>query len=261
MRRAVGLSAQTLPGISPSRLVELARIGGFDCVGLTIDPAAWTAGDVIATRRALGDAGVVLQDVEVIRLEHRVTDAMRRQIDLAADLGAGWIITVSFNDDLAATGDLLAALVAHAAGSGVAPILEFGRFTSVGTLAAARRIAVRAGAPILLDPLHLARSGGTAADIADIPSTLLPYAQICDAGPAPAQDDPATLLAEARSERLDLGCGLLDLRAFVAALPPEVTLMNEVRSAAMAASFADPVAHVRHLGETMRRWLAQGEDA
>ena len=89
----------------------------------------------------------------------------------------------------------------------------------------------------------------------------MPYAQICDAGPAPAGVDRATVLAEARAERRDLGCGVLDLHAFVAALPTGTTLMNEVRSAAMTASFADPVAHVRHLGETMRRWLAQGEGA
>jgi sugar phosphate isomerase/epimerase len=255
--RAIGLSAQTITGIVPARLVELARIGGFDRVGLGIDPAAWTAADVAQVRRALADEGVALQDVEVIRLDDRVTDDMRRQIDLAAELDAGWIITVSFNDDADATAALLAELVGHAAGTGVMPILEFGRFTSVGSVEAALDIATRAGCPVLADPLHLARGGGTAASIAACPPGMLPYAQLCDAGPPPAATDRPTLLTEAREHRRDIGEGVLDLRGFVAALPPETCLMNEVRSTALTHAFTDPAAHARHLGATMRRWLAE----
>lgn len=259
MAHPIGLSAQTIPGAPPSRLVELARIGGFDRVGLGVDPSEWTKGDVLRVRRTLAEEGVLLQDVEVIRLGDRVTSDMRGQIDIAAELGAGWIITVSFNDDPTATTDLLAELVGHATGSGTMPILEFGRFTSVGSLEIARAIATAAGCPILLDPLHLARSGGNVERVRALPADVLPYAQLCDAGPPPRETDRAALLEEARRERLDLGCGLLDLYGFVAALPPEIPLMNEVRSAALAARFPDPDAHARHLGRTMRQWLEETE--
>lgn len=259
MTRPIGLSAQTIPNIPPLRLVELARIGGFDRVGLTVEPSQWTAKDVARVRRGLVDEAVVLQDIEVIRLSDRVTCDMRRQIDIAAELGAGWIITVSFNDNVAATIDLLGELVAHASGSGAMPILEFGRFTSIGSVEDARSAGTAAGCPILLDPLHLARSGGDAGAVRSLPATLLPYAQICDAGPPPTNQDRATLLEEARHERRDLGCGTLDLRAFVEALPAGIALMNEVRSAAMAATFRDPQSHARHLGRTMRRWLMEME--
>ncbi len=255
MSRPIGLAAQTVPGIAPWQTIEIAAAAGFAQVGIIIDPDGWGKGDTARVRAALHATGLILQDVEVIRLHAEVTPAMLRLLDIAADLGAAHVITVSFSDDAARTMAMLDVLADHAKGSGSTPILEFGRFTGVGTLGEALSIARRCGVPILLDPLHLARSGGGAVDLAGVPDEMMPYAQLCDAGPPPADADRARLLEEARGERLDIGAGLLDLDSFVRALPASVPLMNEVRSHTLDRRFSDPFAHARHLATTMRAWL------
>lgn len=261
MRRPIGLAAQSVTGMSPWQTVEVAAAAGFDRVGVVVDPETWPADGVRRVRDAIAATGLVLQDVEVIRLDGAVTDAIRRILDIAVELGASHVITISLTPDATRTADLLAELAGHVAGSGTAPILEFGRFTSVGTIDAAQALAASAGLPILVDPLHLARSGGTAADIRRVPPSMLPYVQVCDAGPPPDDAGPAALLAEARERRLDVGEGLLDLAGFLAALPPETPLMNEVRSASLTVALPDPLARARHLAGTMRAWLRRmGEE-
>ena len=262
MNRPIGLAAQVLPELTatPWRTVELAAAAGFDRVGVTVDPESWTAAATRRVRDALRAGGLFLQDVEVIRIRGDFSPDIARLLDIAGELGAAYVIAVSLLDDPVRTREVLAAAAAHAAGSGVVPILEFGRFTSVGTIEEAAGIAGAAGIPILLDPLHLARSGGTAAAIAAIPPGMLPYAQICDAGPPPRGIDATRLLAEAREERRDLGDGELDLAGFVAALARRLPLMNEVRSAALARAVPDPGARARRLAATMRASLRRWDE-
>lgn len=261
MRWPIGLAAQSVTGMSPWQTVEVAAAAGFDRVGVVVDPEIWPADGVRRVRDAIAATGLVLQDVEVIRLDGAVTDAIRRIVDVAAELGAPHIITISLAPDAARTADLLAGLADYVAGSGTTPILEFGRFTSVGTIGAAQAFAAAAGLPILVDPLHLARSGGTPEELRRVPAVMLPYVQVCDAGPPPDDSSPAALLAEARDRRLDVGEGLLDLAGFLAALPPETPLMNEVRSAALAVAMPDPLARARYLARTMRAWLRRMGEA
>ena len=99
--------------------------------------------------------------------------------------------------------------------------MEFMAFQPMSTLCDAVRICERVGhanARILIDTLHLDRSGGTAEDLADVDLSLVGYVHICDAV-AERPTDTAAMLDEARSARLYPGDGALPLRAMLDALP------------------------------------------
>ena len=79
----------------------------------------------------------------------------------------------------------------------------------------------------LVDAIHLSRTGGAPADLADVPPRYIRSAQLCD---APSQR-PATneaIIQEARSGRLPPGDGELPLRELLAALPQDTALGVEV---------------------------------
>ena len=80
---------------------------------------------------------------------------------------------------------------------------------------------------VLVDTIHVDRSGGSAAEIASMPPTLIAYAQICDAhGPRPA--DFETMIFQARNERAFPGEGNLDLAGMLRALPPGIPLESRM---------------------------------
>jgi sugar phosphate isomerase/epimerase len=152
-------------------------------------------------------------------------------LEAGAELGARLILAVSHDPDEGRTAAALGALAESAAGRGLGVALEFMGFTEVKTAAAAARVVALASHPalgILADSLHLARSGGSAADLAGLP---LVAAQLCD-GPAEGPSTPEGLAAEARTARLMPGAGGLRLGGFVAALPSGVPVSLEVPSAA-----------------------------
>jgi sugar phosphate isomerase/epimerase len=104
---------------------------------------------------------------------------------------------------------------------------------------------------VLIDNLHLARTGGTVADVAAANPTRLPYVQLCDA-PASAPDQ---LVVEALDGRLTLGAGELPVSELVDVLPAHTALSFEIRSAQLRSAYPDPTDRARHVLETTRAFL------
>jgi sugar phosphate isomerase/epimerase len=258
----IGLEAQVVRELEPDDVVRAAAAAGFDMAGVFIDLDRWTPAMTGKVRNAFSQTGVAPLEAEVVRLGDAIGDREKALIGIAAEIGLPYLIVVSMerNGDRAA--DLLAELADMAAASGVQPILEFGAFTAIGTVDAALFAISRAGGRVgvLPDPIHLARSGGAPADLRRIPAGYIPFAQICDAGEAPANPTPQALLEEARRYRLDIGEGILPLDDFYRALPPGIPLSNEVRSVAWERRYPDPFQRARILAATMRRWLSSMED-
>jgi sugar phosphate isomerase/epimerase len=95
----------------------------------------------------------------------------------------------------------------------------------------------RSEARVLVDTIHVDRSGGTPGDIRSVPGELIAYAQICDAhGPRPR--DFETMIFQARNERAFPGEGDLDLRAMTRALPPDIPLSLEAPTKQLAESLS-----------------------
>ena len=79
---------------------------------------------------------------------------------------------------------------------------------------------------IIVDAIHLHRSGGTPQDVAALPPGMLAYFQICDA-PAKIPDTEEELIFQARRARLPPGQGGLDLQGMLRALPPGTAISIE----------------------------------
>ena len=258
--RKLSLASGVLPEFGAVDVVEAGAAAGFDAVGLWIDPTDWAARDTREARAAIARTGIPVLDVEVIWIKPGVPlDAHRKVMDVGAELGAANVLCVSSEPDPAVTAGQLAALCRHAEGSGMRVALEFGIFTEVRDLSQALAILDIVGHPlraVLVDPIHVDRSRTPIEQIAAIDPALVPYAQFCDAcaeRPDPADFD--AVITDAIDLREQCGEGALPLEAILSALPAQVPLSIELRSAALRASFPEPTRRARAVLDATRAWL------
>ena len=258
----LSLASGVVPECGPLEIICAAAAGGFDAVGLWVEPENWTAQTTRDCRDALADTRLELLDVEVIWIKPGSDmTAHKAVIDIGAELGAKNVLCVSSDPDMGATAAALAELCSHAEGSEMRVALEFGIFTEVKNLTMAIKVLdavahqLRA---LLIDPIHVDRSGTSAAEIASLPSALLPYAQFCDAPtkrPDPNNFDE--IITDAIDLREQCGEGWLDLVAIYKALPKGVPLSIELRSKALRDRFPDPGERAKAVAVATRRWLKE----
>ncbi len=231
--------------MAPPQMIRLAAKLGYDRVGLRLirvtetspgyplhkDPAA-----LRATRAALDDTGITVNDIEFIRLTPDFRpETLLPFLDAGASLGARHVICAPYDPDLARLSDNLAALQTLARPFALSCVLEFFPWTNVPDLSTARRVVDSTGDAdigILLDTLHFDRSASTLVDLANLPATRLPFLHLCDARVHPpySTDD---LLHTGRAERLPPGEGDIDLIAILAHLPPDLPVALEVPMTAL----------------------------
>ena len=258
----LSLSHLTVLDAPPPELVTVAAEAGFDAVGVRVFPAGDEPpypmlGDTPMVRDTLARlAGTDVQvfDVEVLRLrpDSRHEDGLRI-LDAGVRLGARAVLVIANDPDESRLVDRFAAVCEAAAVRGMRASLEFMVFSSVKTLADARRVLDRVAHPaaaILVDALHLQRSGGTPADVAALPPGLLPYAQLCDGPFEPVRPAEPVALAEARTGRRLPGDGELPLRDLVAALPADAALAVESPVADLAGTPPAEVARLAYAAVT-----------
>lgn len=238
--RLVSLAHLTLIDVPAPALVRVAAEAGYDAVGLRILPVTDGPDHTLRpgsrrlrqTVQALADTGVVVLDVEVVRIRAD-TDVGGYDgfLDVAAELGARYAVVVVEDDEHDRAAGTLARFCAAAADRGLSAMVEFMVFKAVRTLAEATALLAASGAAnagVLVDPLHLARSGGTAGQVRDLPARLTPYLQFCDAGSADPATDLAAAATEARRARLLPGQGALPLAELLEAVPSGAALSLEV---------------------------------
>lgn len=258
----LSLASGVLPEYGPVETIRAAAAGGFEAVGLWVEPERWTKATTRECKAALADLGREVLDVEVIWLkpDSDVTQH-KRCIDIGAELGARHVLCVSSDPDRGATAAGLAMLCQYAEGSGMRVALEFGVFTEVKTIAMAMAILDQVAHPLralLVDPIHVDRSGGTADEIAAVPRALLPYAQFCDASAnRPDPDDFNAVITDAIDLRLQCGDGVLPLLDMVGALPSDIPLSIELRSKALREAYPDPADRAWAVAQATRTWLAR----
>jgi sugar phosphate isomerase/epimerase len=238
----LGLAHLTALEFAPTALVPEAARAGFSFIGLrmiaaTANGPAYPTQVGTAAHRALkqllADEGVRLNEIEFVQLTPDIDiPALAGLFEAAADLGAVAVTASGDDDDSARLTAHFAKLCDLAQQFGLRVDLEFMRWRAVGSLPQAEAIvrgAGKANGSILVDALHLHRSGGKPDDLIAIPTRHLRAAQICDAAAVmPAGD--AAIIAEAREGRLPPGEGALPLRGLLEALPADASLSVEMPS-------------------------------
>ena len=257
----ISFASGIVPDAGPVETIMAAAAGGFDASGLWVEPDKWTGTTTAAVRSALVDTGLELLDVEVIWIKPGDDlDAHKACIDIGAELGAKNVLCVSSDPDMGATAARIAALCEHAEASKMRVALEFGIFTEVKNLTMAMAVLDAVAHPLralLIDPIHVDRSDSSIADIANVPATLLPYAQFCDA-PAERPDphDFNAVIVDAIDLRQQCGEGGLPLAALYDAFPPEIPLSIELRSKVLRERYPDIGERAKAVATATRRWLA-----
>lgn len=256
----------SLRDVAPVELPGIAAGAGFGAVslfveppgpGLDIFPRIATAAEAAAVARAMADHGVTVQGIEVFALAPDTDPAaFAPALDRGAALGARCLTALVQDADAGRAAGRMAALCDMAAARGMGVALEFMRFSQCRSIGAAADFVRAVGHPalgILVDPLHLFRTGGTVEGLAATDPALIRAAQLCDGPHAPPPGPP---FAEAIENRGIPGEGAFPLPAFLRALPPGTPVDVEVPLLRLAEAGVSAADRARRLFAAVRATLA-----
>jgi sugar phosphate isomerase/epimerase len=181
-------------------------------------------------KKRLDGLGLSVWNVDTFMIQPGVKiEEYRETLEIAALLGARTINALNLYpaDATAAAAQTLGSFSQLASQTGLTVVLEWFRYSSTKTLAAALELIHLADEPNIqlnVDILHLIRNGGQPADLADLDASLIQYAQISD-GP---MDQPESAQGdEALFNRNFPGEGEFPLVSFVRHLPQDAVLSIE----------------------------------
>jgi sugar phosphate isomerase/epimerase len=261
----LSLAHLTFMHAGPLELIALAKAGGFDAVGIRlVDPAPQAeffplVRDAALRRQVkaeLAATGLALMDIEAVWLwPETKAERLRPVLEAGAELGARNLLIAGNDTERERMTERLVELCGMAREYGMGVGFEFIPYTALKSLPYSYEILKAAGQPnagLLIDALHLSRSGGSPADIAAIDPALIAYGHLCDAPAAsPGLEEIRT---EARSARLYPGDGGLPLKEFLRALPPGKAIAMEAPSTAYG---DDDMEKARRAGAACRKLLAE----
>ncbi len=191
----VGIDCLSVFGLPPVECVNLAADLGCNYISAGLGPVgpnlskspSWTLRDTRLRREMIGamkdrNVSIALGEGFVI---FPGTDVSEYGSDLntMAELGAQRIATLSIDPDMQRSLDKIAALVEQAAKVGLETVIEFVPVFTISTLSEAVSAVHHVGGgklQILVDCMHLFRSGGTACDLRALDSEMIGYVQLCD---------------------------------------------------------------------------------
>jgi len=199
MTRRLGLHQLSAMDLTPFELVEAAAACGYGAVSLFTNaphvPIAGQEGKFVfptvtpamerEMRERLDALGLAMVNAEFFLLRAEVDlESYRAGLALGRALGARHAISHVFEADEGRATDILGRFCDIAAQEGMTVAIEFCQMTpGCRTIHQARRfvdLVGRANLGFGVCPMHLVRSGGTAADVAALDSRLLLYGQVND---------------------------------------------------------------------------------
>jgi sugar phosphate isomerase/epimerase len=177
-------------------------------------------------------------------------------LDLFVELGTERINTVSMDPDFNRTCDQFGVLAEMAAERDLRITTELSPSLTIGDLPTALAALRQIGRPefrLLIDTMHIVRSGSTAADLAALDPELIDYVQICDAPRQPRFD---SYHEEAMFERMVPGEGELGLPELLKALPEDRVYAIEAPLRSLGLAGVSPHERLGRCVEATRRLLA-----
>jgi sugar phosphate isomerase/epimerase len=265
----LGIEQLSVFSLPPVAFVNLTADLGCRCIsagltGLGYNPHGYppfSLREDIAMRRdliaAMRDRGVAISLGEgcIIRPGSDIRDTAA-DMDIMQELGAERLNTVSMDPDLGRTLDQLAIFAEMAAERGMLSTVELCPVLTINNLksaVAAVRHVGREDFSLLLDTMHLGRSGASGADIAALDPAMIGYVQLCD---APREPSEPNYMLEATFERMAPGDGDVPLHDYLSAMPPGVTISLEVPLRSQAEAGIPPETRLRRCVEAAGRLLA-----
>lgn len=234
----LALDKITVWELTHPEVVTLAAELGYQAIGLfantgnpkrPIAPPVSGQNAKLELRQRLSDTGIRIHNLEcfVLQADTEIDDC-DPVLECGAEFGARQATAVISDEDSSRGRENFFRLAERADQFGLGINIEFMRFSQVKTLGDALKLVRSVNKPgvgVVVDLLHLIRSGGSVEDLKAAPQDLVRYAQICD---GPASVDADSLFFEAVSQRLIPGQGEFPLADFVQALPDGIFLGIEV---------------------------------
>jgi sugar phosphate isomerase/epimerase len=178
-------------------------------------------------------------------------------LEIMAELGIRRVNTVSLEPDLNRTIDQFGLLAETAASLEMETTMELSPGLTIPDLPTALDTVRQVGRPdfrLLIDVMHVIRSGSGPADIAALDPAVVGYIQLCDAPLVPLVPDYAQ---EAMFERMVPGTGGLPLPEVLAALPGDVVIGLEVPLRSQAQAGVGPHERLGRCVDAARELLAR----
>ena len=241
MTERIGIEQLCVFGLPPVQFVNLAADLGCCHISTGLAPPRfnphgypkWSLRDDRTLRRemlaAMHDRGVSISLSEGFAvMPDGDPSKIAADLEAVCELESKRICAVSIDPDLQRGFDQLAILAEMAGAIGLETTLEFAPTSPIPdlhTAVAAVRHVGRQDFRLLIDTMHLVRSGSGAAELAALDPNLIGYVQLCDVPLVSAHSD---YVREARYERLAPGAGELPLLDILAVLPRDLVVGLEV---------------------------------
>ncbi len=275
--RELGIEFISVFGMPPVEFVELAAELGCRNISMgtqqsEFDPHGYPRYSIYdATQRrelkgALAANGVSISLGENLLVQPGVDMREQWKTDLEAfsDLGVTRINSVTFEQDFDRNVEQYGLLAETTAEFGVKALHEFVPIFGIADIPTALDLVARVAHPnlgLIIDTMHVSRSGATADDLSNLPPGLVGYIQLCD---APVIDREWAFMDqdymyEAMFERKVPGEGALPLAEYLAALPDDRIVSLEIPLRAEAEQGAGPRERLGRTVEAARKLLADIE--
>jgi sugar phosphate isomerase/epimerase len=241
MADRIGLDCICVFGMAPLDYIETAAKLGCTDIGMSTKPVIGLP--EIFPQWSLHDNPTLVKDVKAAVAHHGLGIAVAEgffvlpnadvsmfaaDLDLLADIGAKRATICVFETDRTRAFDQMGKFAELAAARGMGSQVEFVPGMGIGdlptSLAAIEHIG-RKDFGVVIDSMHLFRSGSTAADVAAMAPEAIGHIQLCD---VLWKVGPEGHGAEAGSERLCPGEGELPLADLVAVLPKDRVIGLEI---------------------------------
>lgn len=255
--RLISLAALTILDAGPAGQIRAAADAGWSSVGLRLMPLLDSDARVVGNPGAeaevellLDETGLAVLEIGVFPLKPEMDwGLVEAVVAFSARLDAQHLVCPVEDADVERRLATFRRLCDIADDQGMSALVEFNPYSACQNLDAATDLVGRVGcsnAGLVIDALHLSRSGGSPEDLAAVDSTLLRLVHLCDALPPPDRNRSVDeLRAESRTARLLPGEGSLWLDRLLDVLPPGAAISVEAPSASQA-----------HLSATERARLA-----
>ncbi|WP_205522338.1 TIM barrel protein [Streptomyces sp. S1A1-7] len=198
---------------------------------------------------SLGEGMVVREGADI---QDRVGD-----LEIMAELGVRRINTVSLDPDLDRSIDQFGILAENAASLGMETTVEASPGLTVPDLPSALDVVRQVGRPdfrLLVDTMHIVRSGSGPDDLARLDPGVIGYIQLSDAPLVPAIPH---YMEEAMFERMVPGTGELPLLDVLEVLPRDLVIGLEIPLRAEAMAGVGPHERVGRCVDAARGLLAR----